>query len=159
LHKAAFVGNYDAILRLVEAKAEIDATDAEGGIPPPHTNECFAVWQNDKLVCSGAGTPLHNAIYNGHYDCVCLLLQLGAGNSPSALSLSLFRLVLGRLMVAAFNWVARSDIDKADGNGNCPVRFAVSRGDGHILQRLLEERANPNLKDTVCLSRQPCEFR
>ena len=31
LHKAAFVGNYDAILRLVEAKAEIDATDAEGG--------------------------------------------------------------------------------------------------------------------------------
>lgn len=31
LHKAAFVGNADAILRLVEAKAEIDSTDKDGG--------------------------------------------------------------------------------------------------------------------------------
>jgi ankyrin repeat protein len=93
LHKAAFVGNYDAILRLVEAKAEIDATDAEGGRalsclypggPVARAKliiRLFLFGPFTRLRAAYTGTPLHNAIYNGHYDCVCLLLQLGAGTS------------------------------------------------------------------------------
>lgn len=84
LHKAAFVGNYDVILLLVRAKAEIDAADGAGGaVPTFHFHSFLATATQSKFLCLSlfllSGTPLHNAIYRGHYNCVCLLLELGAG--------------------------------------------------------------------------------
>jgi len=126
LHEASWGGNLSSVRLLLAAGADPNTRDQEG-------NTCLHkaafVGNYDVILllvrakaeidaADGAGgTPLHNAIYRGHYNCVCLLLELGA------------------------------DTEKTDSSGNCPVRFAVIRGDGFILQRLLEEKANPNLKD------------
>lgn len=115
---AAWAGNYDTINRLVQEGVEINPVDNNGG------------------------TPLHNSIYNNHFDCTTLLLSLGADVNQCDKKGALPLLI--DLISLIFDGMT---------SGNSPARYAVYQavegGDGTILQLLLRSGASIEQHDKV----------
>ncbi len=121
LHVAAWHGNPAVIGRLLEAKAEINPTDAE------HQ------------------TPLHLAVLEGKEASVLLLLKAGANiHAPDRRGISPYRQALTetKTNLADLMLTNVSPSNAADDKGNTPLHLAVSRNNASIIDILLRRGAS-----------------
>lgn len=129
LFEAARGGRVDVIPALLQAGADISATDAKGY------------------------TPLILASYNGHADATCLLLDLGAavdqrdiGRGNTALMGTAFK---GYVAIADFLLQNGADPNARNEAGQTALMMAALFGQTAIVDRLLECGADPQASDVA----------
>ncbi len=106
----------------------------------------------DPNILDGEGsTPLMQAAGRGNYECVKLLLELGANvqmrETRKGLSALKFALARGYEDVARLLLDHGADPNETDNLNRTPLIFAAGQGNIELVRLLLELGADPNIKD------------
>ena len=159
LHIAVQAGLTDAVKTLVDAGADINATDHDGRTPL----HMAAKLGNAKIVKilldakadpntgdDNGKTPLHIAALEGNTDTIKTLLDAGANinakNNFDATPLNVA--TFARQLDAVKTLVdAGADINATDNNGRTPLHMAAKLGNAKIVKTLLDAKADPNALD------------
>ncbi|RVD87264.1 uncharacterized protein DFL_001506 [Arthrobotrys flagrans] len=140
LHFAADAGHRDAVLILLEAKADVNAKTAWNNFGYSHPK------------CEGerwGSTPLHLAAMRGYIDIVWLLLKNGAGINERRWDMRTPLVVAaqcGFKDIAKFLLENKAKTDIVGMERRAAVHVAVERGDVEMLELLLDFKADVNAK-------------
>jgi ankyrin repeat protein len=154
LWHAVSSNNPAAIKVLIEARADVNAKDRYDEATPLHQAAAQGDLDNVKtLVDAGAdtnavskrgGTPLDDAVVNGHAEVVTFLLSKGAKPSKSSLS-SAVR--VGKPEVTRALLDQSADINARDAQGATALHAAARTGTADLVKALVAKKADLKAKD------------
>eukprot|EP00002_Diphylleia_rotans_P000757 TRINITY_DN10399_c0_g1_i4.p1 TRINITY_DN10399_c0_g1~~TRINITY_DN10399_c0_g1_i4.p1 ORF type:complete len:816 (+),score=194.66 TRINITY_DN10399_c0_g1_i4:115-2562(+) len=159
LHKAAYLGNADTVLKLLQKGAPVNARDDDGRTPL-YWAICYGKYKaaaalleyradTDQKDDEGM-TVLHKAVVNSHLDCVKLLLTKNAdleardAEMRSPLHLAAYN---GDVQIAKILIEAGAKMTCRDQEGRTPLHYAGYNGHKEFAALLIDKGADVNCKD------------
>ena len=146
----------DAALFLIEQGADTEITDNSGHKAIDYATAHGLKEVVIRLIVDGTSdiqgnTPLHQAVFNGQSEIVCLLLSTSpdmidvtndAGETPLLIACMKGNLTIVNLLIDA-----GAEVNKALLNGNTPLHFAAGFGNKFIGNSLIAAQALVNVKN------------
>ena len=160
LHLAVKKNEIKVVEKLIALGANLEERD-DNKMTPLHIAACLGQMEMvDILVRSGANlnakefdnfTPIITALIHGpHFDIIEKLLKEGAAiNSRTKRDLTFlhFATMYGLKSLCTLSIVYKADLNAASRSKITPLHYAVHGNDLEIVQILLRNGANPNVKD------------
>ena len=151
LFMAAVSGRIDMLEHLAEQGLNVNATD-DGGRTPLHYAALRGQFESVRtllrlggqksmtMVAGRLGTPLHQAVAEGHKDIVSFLLNEGcSSNLVDSIGRSLihFAVAYGRIDILEILVKHGGDLNMGDDEDQTPLHFAARRGQFESVRTLL----------------------